>query len=118
MNNETIILISAIMATATLIGIKVIIYIIKSIQINTMTKNSQKRMKELEELENQGKIKTTIIDLQNEKFRVKNPDYFNGLIVDGKKYNDLTSWFIKKKEGLYIIGKQEDYIIKLLINKN
>ena len=69
-------------------------------------------------LEEAGIIKTVVIDLENEKYRVRNPSDFNGLIIDGEKYNDLTSWFIKKREGLYIIGKQENYIIKLLINKN
>ena len=117
MSDEYIILLSAILATATLISLKAIVYIIKVIQFNKIAKNSKARMEELEKLEEEGKIKTIIIDLESEKFRVRNPINFNGLIIDGEKYNDLTSWFIKKQEGLYIIGKQEDYIIKLLIDK-
>ena len=116
MSNDEIILISAILATVTLISLKVVIYIVKTLQYNKIAKNSKARMEELEKLEEEGKIKTVVIDLENEKYRVKNPTNFNGLIIDGEKYNDLTSWFIKKKEGLYIIGKQENYIIKLLIN--
>ena len=100
MSDEYIILLSAILATVTLISLKAIVYIIKVIQFNKIAKNSKARMEELEKLEEEGKIKTIIIDLESEK------------------YNDLTSWFIKKQEGLYIIGKQEDYIIKLLIDKN
>ena len=118
MSDEYIILLSAILATITLISLKSIIYIIKVIQFNKIAKNSKARMEELEKLEEEGKIKTVVIDLENETFRVRNPVDFNGLIIDGEKYNDLTSWFIKKREGLYIIGKQENYIIKLLINKN
>lgn len=118
MSDEYIILLSAILATATLISLKAIVYIIKVIQFNKIAKNSKARMEELEKLEEEGKIKTIIIDLESETFRVRNPADFNGLIIDGEKYNDLTSWFIKKREGLYIIGKQENYIIKLVINKN
>lgn len=118
MSDEYIILLSAILATITLISLKSIIYIIKVIQFNKIAKNSKARMEELKKLEEEGKIKTVVIDLESETFRVRNPVDFNGLIIDGEKYNDLTSWFIKKREGLYIIGKQENYIIKLLINKN
>lgn len=118
MSDEYIILLSAILATITLISLKSIIYIVKVIQFNKIAKNSKARMEELEKLEEEGKIKTVVIDLESETFRVRNPVDFNGLIIDGEKYNDLTSWFIKKREGLYIIGKQENYIIKLLINKN
>ena len=57
-------------------------------------------------------------NLENEKYRDRNPEDFNGIIIDGEKYNDLTSWFIKKREALYVIGKQENYIIKLLITRN
>ena len=118
MSDEYIILLSAILATVTLISLKSIIYIIKVIQFNKIARNSKARMEELEKLEEEGKIKTIVIDLESEPFRVRNPADFNGLIIDGEKYNDLTSWFIKKREGLYIIGKQENYIIKLVINKN
>ena len=118
MSNESIILLSAVFATITLISLKAIVYIIKTIQYNKIAKSSKARMEELEKLEEEGIIKTVVIDLENEQYRVKNPANFNGLIIDGEKYNDLTSWFIKKREALYIIGKQENYIIKLLINKN
>lgn len=118
MSDNAIILLSAVLATATLASLKAVAYIIKTWQFSKIAKNSKARMEELEKLEKAGEIKTIVIDLENEKYRVKNPSDFNGLIIDGEKYNDLTSWFIKKREGLYIIGKQENYIIKLLINKN
>ena len=118
MSDDTIILLSAILATITLISLRAIVYIVKTWQYSKIAKNSKARMEELEKLEEAGIIKTVVIDLENEKYRVRNPSDFNGLIIDGEKYNDLTSWFIKKREGLYIIGKQENYIIKLLINKN
>lgn len=118
MSDGAIILLSAMFATLTLISLRSIVYIIKTIQYNRLARNSKARMEELQNLEKEGKLKTVVIDLENEKYRVRNPENFNGLIVDGEKYNDITSWFIKKQEGLYIIGKQEDYIIKLLINKN
>ncbi len=118
MSDDAIILLSAILATITLVSIRAIIYIIRTLQYNKIAKTSKARMEELEKLEEEGKIKTVVIDLENEQYRVKNPANFNGLIIDGEKYNDITSWFIKKREGLYIIGKQENYIIKLLINKN
>ena len=109
MSDDTIIILSAILATITLISLRAVVYILKTWQYSKIAKNSKARMEE---------IKTVVIDLENEKYRVRNPSDFNGLIIDGEKYNDLTSWFIKKREGLYIIGKQENYIIKLLINKN
>ena len=118
MSDDAIILLSAILATITLVSIRAIIYIIRTLQYNKIAKTSKARMEELEKLEEEGKIKTVVIDLENEQYRVKNPANFNGLIIDGEKYNDITSWFIKKREGLYIIGKQENYIIKLLIYKN
>ena len=118
MSDDAIILLSAILATITLVSIRAIIYIIRTLQYNKIAKTSKARMEKLEKLEEEGKIKTVVIDLENEQYRVKNPANFNGLIIDGEKYNDITSWFIKKREGLYIIGKQENYIIKLLINKN
>lgn len=118
MSDDAIFLLSAILATITLVSIRAIIYIIRTLQYNKIAKTSKARMEELEKLEEEGKIKTVVIDLENEQYRVKNPANFNGLIIDGEKYNDITSWFIKKREGLYIIGKQENYIIKLLINKN
>ena len=118
MSDDAIILLSAILATITLVSIRAIIYIIRTLQYNKIAKTSKARMEELEKLEEEGKIKTVVIDIENEQYRVKNPANFNGLIIDGEKYNDITSWFIKKREGLYIIGKQENYIIKLLINKN
>ena len=118
MSNDEIILVSAILATITIIAFKAIIYIIKTLQYNKLAKDSKARMEELETLEKEGIIKTTIIDLESEKYRVRNPDDFNGIIIDGEKYNDLTSWFIKKREALYVIGKQENYIIKLLITRN
>ena len=118
MSDDAIILLSAILATITLVSIRAIIYIIRTLQYNKIAKNSKEKKEELEKLEEEGKIKTVVIDLENEQYRVKNPANFNGLIIDGEKYNDITSWFIKKREGLYIIGKQENYIIKLLINKN
>ena len=108
MSDDTIIILSAILATITLISLRAIIYIVKTWQYSKIAKNSKARMEELEKLEEAGIIKTVVIDLENEKYRVRNPS----------DYNDLTSWFIKKREGLYIIGKQENYIIKLLINKN
>ena len=117
MSNDEIILISAILATTTMIAFKMIINIIRNIQYSKLAKDSKARMKELEELEKEGKIQTTIIDLGSEKYRVRNPADFNGIIIDREKYNDLTSWFIKKSEALYVIGKQENYIIKLLITK-
>ena len=100
MSDDTIIILSAILATITLISLRAVVYILKTWQYSKIAKNSKARMEELEKLEEAGVIKTVVIDLENEK------------------YNDLTSWFIKKREGLYIIGKQENYIIKLLINKN
>ena len=115
---KTRIILSTILATITLISLRAVVYILKTWQYSKIAKNSKARMEELEKLEKEGIIKTVVIDLQNEKYRVRNPSDFNGLIIDGEKYNDLTSWFIKKREGLYIIGKQENYIIKLLINKN
>ena len=118
MSDDAIILLSAILATITLVSIRAIIYIIRTLQYNKIAKTSKARMEELEKLEEEGKIKTVVIDLENEQYRVKNPANFNGLIIDGEKYNDITSWFIKKREGLYIIGKQENYIIKLLKKKN
>ena len=80
MSDEYIILLSAILATATLISLKAIVYIIKVIQFNKIAKNSKARMEELEKLEEEGKIKTIIIDLESEKFRVRNPINFNGLL--------------------------------------
>lgn len=118
MSNDEIILISAVFASFTMLAFRIIIYIIRYIQYSKLAKDSKARMKELEQLEKEGKIKTTIIDLESEKYRVRNPADFNGIIIDGEKYNDLTSWFIKKSEALYVIGKQENYIIKLLITKD
>ena len=67
MSDDTIIILSAILATITLISLRAIIYIVKTWQYSKIAKNSKARMEELEKLEEAGIIKTVVIDLENEK---------------------------------------------------
>ena len=60
MSDDTIIILSAILATITLISLRAIIYIIKTWQYSKITKNSKARMEELEKLEEAGIIKTVV----------------------------------------------------------
>ena len=57
MSDDTIIILSAILATITLISLRAIIYIIKTWQYSKIAKNSKARMEELEKLEEAGIIK-------------------------------------------------------------
>ena len=68
MSDDTIIILSAILATITLISLRAIIYIVKTWQYSKIAKNSKARMEELEKLEEAGIIKTVVIDLENEKY--------------------------------------------------
>ena len=51
MSDDTIIILSAILATITLISLRAIIYIVKTWQYSKIAKNSKARMEELEKLE-------------------------------------------------------------------
>ena len=73
MSNDEIILISAILATATMIAFKMIINIIRNIQYSKLAKDSKARMKELEELEKEGKIQTTIATMTRRSPSVMTP---------------------------------------------
>ena len=77
MSDDTIIILSAILATITLISLRAIIYIVKTWQYSKIAKNSRARMEELEKLEEEGAIKTIVIYLEKENYFIpKNKEYY------------------------------------------
>ncbi len=77
-----------------------------------------KRSKYIKQLLDDKKITLTLIDMKEEKNRLKEAKNHSGIIVDGVLYNDKNAYFIKQDELIYIIGKKEEFIIAIHARRN
>ncbi len=108
-NNEIIIIA---MAFATVI---MVIYKIANIMYCAhMFKRWNARRIYIQQLAQEDIIDTVLINVNTESNRVDITDRMNGVIVDGKIYNNRNSLFFEENNIVYIIGKKEEYIIGLV----
>lgn len=108
-NNEIIIIA---MAFATVV---MIIYKIANIMYCAhMFKRWNARRIYVQQLAQEDIIDTVLINVNTESNRVDITDRMNGVIVDGKIYNNRNSLFFEENNIVYIIGKKEEYIIGLV----
>ena len=54
------------------------------------------------------------VTFDNEPDRIAPTLDNNGLIIDGKLYNDKNSLFLEEDGRIYVVGKKEDFLIALM----
>ena len=99
----------------TLSAVIIIIMHLISNAINKMNfDKAVKRTKYIKQLVKENKIPYKLINLNEEKDRVKDTSNHVGLLIDDILYDDKNSLFLNENSKLYIIGKKEDYLIILV----
>ena len=59
-------------------------------------------------------IPFVLINVDNEPSRIAPTLDNNGLIIDGKLYNDKNSLFLEEDGRIYVVGKKEDFLIAVM----
>lgn len=110
LSNSEIIIIA--MACATVI---MIIYkIANTMYYAHMFKRWNARRIYIQKLAQEDVIDTILINVNTESNRIDITNRMNGVVVDGKIYNNKNSLFFEENNIVYIIGKKEEYIIGLV----
>ncbi|MGN1327615.1 MAG: hypothetical protein ACI4VQ_06055 [Clostridia bacterium] len=110
LSNNEIILVA--MAFATIVMI--IIGLLKNVYYKHLFKKGIKRTQYIKQLIKNEDIPFILINIDNEPNRIAPTADNNGLIVDGKLYDNKNSLFLEEDERIYIIGKKENYLIALM----
>lgn len=110
LSNNEIILVA--MAFATIIMI--IIGLLKNVIYKYLFKKGVKRTQYIKQLVKNEDIPFVLINVDNEPDRIAPTLDNNGLIIDGKLYNDKNSLFLEEDGRIYVVGKKEDFLIALM----
>ena len=110
LSNNEIILVA--MAFATIIMI--IIGLLKNVIYKHLFKKGVKRTQYIKQLVKNEDIPFVLINVDNEPSRIAPTLDNNGLIIDGKLYNNKNSLFLEEDGRIYVVGKKEDFLIALM----
>lgn len=110
LSNNEIVLVA--MAFATIIMI--IIGLLKNAIYKHLFKKGVKRTQYIKQLVKNEDIPFVLINVDNEPDRIVPTLDNNGLIIDGKLYNDKNSLFLEEDGRIYVVGKKEDFLIALM----
>lgn len=91
---------------------------IKMFKKNKETRMCRSRFEYLKTMASNGAIKKEIVDLdESDNIRFTVGKKRNIVCLDNKEYTDKMSWFVFDDNKLWIVGRNEDFLVEIRSHK-